>query len=95
MGSLAYSHAERCVMRGRDVPGVNDIPEIHPESVRREAIEAELLRLEEGAMHSAQAQSEQAKQWRGVNLGVGLPARVLAAIEGATALADRRAEVWK
>jgi hypothetical protein len=33
-------------------------------------------------------QFEQTKQWRGVNLGLGLPASVLAAFSGATALAS-------
>lgn len=39
-------------------------------------------------MYSAQIQFEQAKQWRGVNLALGLPASALAAVAGATALAD-------
>jgi len=54
---------------------------------RRTAIEAELKRIEESAMYSAQIQFEQTKQWRGVNLALGLPASVLAAVSGATALA--------
>jgi hypothetical protein len=44
-------------------------------------------RLEESAMYGAQMQFEQTKHWRGVNLGLGLPASVLAAVSGATALA--------
>jgi hypothetical protein len=59
----------------------------HDESRRRKAIEDELKRLEESAMYSSQIQFEQAKQWRGVNLTLGLPASVLAAVAGATALA--------
>ncbi len=55
---------------------------------RRSRIEQELLRIEESATWSAQAQFEQAKQWRGVNLMLGLPASVLAAVSGATALAS-------
>jgi hypothetical protein len=38
-------------------------------------------------MYSAQIQFEQAKRWRTVNLGLGVPASVLAAVSGATALA--------
>jgi len=58
-----------------------------PSERRREAIRLELLRLEESAMYSSQGQFEQAKLWRGVNLGLGIPASVIAAISGATALA--------
>ena len=61
-----------------------DSPE---DAERRQAIERELMRLEESAKYSAQGQFEQTKQWRGVNLGLGLPASVLAAAAGATALA--------
>lgn len=57
------------------------------EDRRRSAIEQELDRLQESAMTSAQSQFEQAKQWRGVNLALGLPASSLAAIAGATGLA--------
>jgi hypothetical protein len=53
---------------------------------RRKAIEEELHRLEESAMYSAQVQFEAAKQWRGLNLALGVPASVLAAVSGATAL---------
>ncbi len=58
------------------------------EDRRRSAICDELERLEESAMLSAQMQFEQTKQWRGVNLGLGVPASVLAAVSGATALAS-------
>jgi hypothetical protein len=54
---------------------------------RRQAVEIELRRLEESAMYGAQMQFEQSKRWRGVNLWLGLPASVLAAVSGATALA--------
>jgi hypothetical protein len=54
---------------------------------RRQAIADELHRIEESCMYSAQIQFEQTKQWRAVNLGLGVPASVLAAVAGATALA--------
>jgi hypothetical protein len=54
----------------------------------------EFSRLEESAMYSAQNQFEQAKQWRGINLILGLPASVLAAVSGATALASTAGRVW-
>jgi hypothetical protein len=55
---------------------------------RRMQIHLELQRLEENSMYSAQTQFEHAKQWRAVNLILGLPASVLAALAGATALAS-------
>lgn len=58
------------------------------EAGRREAIRDELSRIEESATYSAQGQFEQAKQWRTVNLLLGLPASGLAAVSGATALAS-------
>ena len=51
------------------------------------AIERELCRVEESAKYSAQIQFEQTKQWKGVNLALGVPASLLAAVSGATALA--------
>lgn len=63
----------------------DDESDLHLEA-RRTAISDELERLEESAMYSAQIQFEAAKQWRGVNLGLGIPASVLAAVSGATAL---------
>jgi hypothetical protein len=51
-------------------------------------IAAELQRLEESAMWSAQGQFEQAKQWRSLNLLLGIPASALAAVSGITALAS-------
>jgi hypothetical protein len=61
---------------------------------RRVAISAELTRLEESALYSAQNQFEQAKQWRGINLVLGVPASVLAAVSGATALATTAGRLW-
>ncbi|WP_308401157.1 SLATT domain-containing protein [Streptomyces sp. AC512_CC834] len=58
------------------------------EAERRKAIETELKRLEESAMYSSQMQFEQTKQWRGVNLLLGLPASLLAAIAGTAALVN-------
>ncbi|GAA1723118.1 hypothetical protein GCM10009765_83850 [Fodinicola feengrottensis] len=61
---------------------------------RRRALDEEFQRLEESAMYSAQNQFEVAKQWRGVNLMLGLPASVLAAVSGATALASTTGRLW-
>ncbi len=58
------------------------------DAARRTAVEAELSRIEESAQYSAQSQFEQTKRWRAVNLWLGLPASVTAAVAGATALAD-------
>ncbi|WP_082976213.1 SLATT domain-containing protein [Nocardia sp. 852002-20019_SCH5090214] len=58
------------------------------ESRSKDALRQELNRLEESAMYSAQGQFEQAKLWRGINLLVGIPAALLAAVSGATGLAD-------
>ncbi len=44
-------------------------------------------------MLSGQAQFEQAKYWRAVNLAVGVPASGLAAVAGATALASTTGRV--
>ena len=65
----------------------NEAAELEPQ-IRRQAIEVELQRIEESAKYSAQIQFEAAKHWRGANLALGLPASVLAAVAGATALAD-------
>ena len=59
----------------------------------RKAIEVELQRIEESAKYSAQIQFEQTKQWRRINLVLGLPASVLAAVAGATALATTAGRV--
>jgi hypothetical protein len=56
-------------------------------------IRNELSRIEESATFSAQAQFEQAKYWRAVNLILGVPAAVLAAVAGATALASTTGRV--
>ena len=57
------------------------------EANRRTAIRYELSRVEESARWSAQMQFEATKLWRGVNLALGIPTSVLAALAGATALA--------
>lgn len=64
------------------------------DSDRRQALDGELRRLEESAMDSAQNQFEQAKQWRGINLLLGIPASLLAAVSGATALASTANAFW-
>jgi hypothetical protein len=53
-----------------------------------EAISRQLLKIEEAAKWSAQGQLEAAKLWRTVNMWVGVPAALLAAIAGVTALAS-------
>jgi hypothetical protein len=60
---------------------------------RRKAIADELARIEEGAEYSSNSQFEQAKLWRGTNLVLGVPAAVLAAVAGATALATTAGRV--
>jgi Flp pilus assembly protein TadB len=57
-----------------------------PRGNRVDQAQEELHRLEESAKYSAQILFEAAKQWRGVNLLLGFPASVLAAVSGATAL---------
>jgi hypothetical protein len=57
------------------------------DEAQRQAIDEELKRIEESATYSSQSQFAQAKLWQGVNLAVGLPAALLAAISGGTALA--------
>lgn len=57
------------------------------EAWQREAIRAEFQRIEESSMYSSQAQFEQTKKWRGVNYMLGIPASLLAAAAGGTALA--------
>jgi fermentation-respiration switch protein FrsA (DUF1100 family) len=52
------------------------------------AVILELKRIEESTTYSSQSQFEQAKLWRGINLLFGVPAAVLAAVAGATALAS-------
>ncbi|MER7536942.1 SLATT domain-containing protein [Streptomyces sp. NPDC097704] len=55
---------------------------------RRRAIEAELRRIEESAMYSAQSQFEETKRWRTVHVLLGVPATLLAALAGTTALVE-------
>ncbi|MER8009622.1 SLATT domain-containing protein [Streptomyces sp. NPDC094149] len=56
--------------------------------IRRRAIETELRRIEESAMYSAQCQFEESKRWRAIHLLLGVPATLLAAIAGTTALVE-------
>jgi hypothetical protein len=56
-------------------------------------ISIEFSRIEESAEFSSQAQFEQAKLWRGINLLLGVPAAALAAVAGATALASTSGRV--
>jgi hypothetical protein len=51
-------------------------------------IAKELLRIEEDAIYSAQTQFSSAKFWRGLNIALGIPAAVLAAVAGTTVLAE-------
>lgn len=48
----------------------------------------ELLRLDESAAYIGQSQFQQAKFWRGINLVVGIPAAMLAAVSGAAGLSS-------
>jgi hypothetical protein len=52
------------------------------------AIAAEIDRIHESALWSAQCQLEQAKLWRLVNMLLGVPAAVLAAVSGGTGLSQ-------
>jgi hypothetical protein len=56
-------------------------------------IRKEVSRIEESARYSSQSQLEQAKLWRAVNLLLGLPAAVLAAIAAGTGLASAAGRV--
>ncbi len=62
-------------------------PDTPADAERRREIGAELSRIEESAKYSAQSQLEQAKQWRLVNLGLGVPTSVFAAISAAMVVA--------
>jgi hypothetical protein len=53
----------------------------------------ELQRIEESAMWSAPGQFEQAKQWRSLNLILGVPTSAFAAVSGITALASTAGRV--
>ncbi|MPZ91860.1 MAG: SLATT domain-containing protein [Actinobacteria bacterium] len=54
-------------------------------------IAREVDRLHESAMWSSQAQFEQMKLWRSMNMLLGVPAAVLAAVSGGTGLAADQA----
>ncbi len=58
-----------------------------------EAVSKELARIEESGKFSAQSQFEQAKYWRAVNLFLGVPGAVLAAVAGGTALVSTTGRV--
>lgn len=81
-----------CPPLARTFVGMTD-PDGPSEAARRSAIEVELKRLEESAMYSGQMQFELTKQWRSVNLWLGIPASVLAAISGAAALVSTAGRV--
>ncbi|MER6117302.1 SLATT domain-containing protein [Streptomyces sp. NPDC001743] len=51
------------------------------------SIAQEADRIHESALWSSQGQFEQAKLWRAINLTLGVPAAVLGAVAGGTALA--------
>ncbi|MFF9070259.1 SLATT domain-containing protein [Streptomyces sp. NPDC014891] len=55
---------------------------------RLRSVEAEFRRLEESAMWSAQCQFEEGKRWRATHWLLGLPATLLAAVAGTTALVE-------
>lgn len=57
-------------------------------------IGVEALRIHEAAQYSAQAQFEQAKIWRGINLWLGAPAAVLAALGGSAILGSEAWALW-
>lgn len=56
-------------------------------SADMQPIAAEVDRIHESALWSAQGQFEQMKLWRAMNMVLGVPASVLAAIAGGTGLA--------
>lgn len=58
------------------------------EAIPKTEIAAEISRIEESAMYSAQSQFSAAKFWRGLNLALGVPAAALAAVAGTTVLAE-------
>jgi hypothetical protein len=51
-------------------------------------IAQEASRIHESVMYSSQAQFEQAKIWRGINIWLGAPAAALAALGGSTILSS-------
>lgn len=54
----------------------------------------EALRIHESAQYSAQSQFEQAKIWRGINLWLGAPAAVFAALGGSAILSSGDWTLW-
>lgn len=62
------------------------IPSSIPEALS--PIAKELHRLHESLMWSSQVQFEQMKLWRAMNISLGTPAAVLAAVSGGTGLAS-------
>lgn len=54
----------------------------------------EALRIHESAQYSAQSQFEQAKIWRTINLWLGAPAAVLAALGGSAVLGSESWSIW-
>src|SRR5713226_9712272 len=57
------------------------------ESTRLEILK-EVRRIEEDALYSANGHFEQAKRWTNVHLLIGIPAALLSALAGASALAQ-------
>jgi hypothetical protein len=72
---------------------VTDTEPDQDDGARRRAIGKELARLEERAKWSAQGQLEQAKIWRALNLWLGAPSAVAAAISGALVLTSDTLDV--
>lgn len=64
------------------------------EEERREQIQLELARVEESAMYSAANQFALSQQWGALNLLLGVPASVLAAVAGVTALSSTTGSFW-
>lgn len=62
------------------------VPDNIPGDLR--PIAAEINRIHESALWSSQGQFEQMKLWRAMNIVLGTPAAVLAAIAGGTSLAE-------
>ncbi|MFI9122551.1 SLATT domain-containing protein [Streptomyces bikiniensis] len=69
-------------------PGGASAPGADGGASRRQALDAEFRRLEESAMWSAQCQFEEGKRWRATHWALGLPATLLAAVAGTTALVE-------
>lgn len=67
------------------------LPQNLPKDI--EAIGQEALRIHESAQYSSQSQFEQAKIWRTINMCLGAPAAVLAALGGSAILSAREGEL--